>query len=391
MGGTIKKEIRCDLLICGAGLAGLSLVYRALKAGLWQQQTIIIVTPTAQRENDKTWSFWKKDAGVFDELISKSWNQLSVFCNAGEQIQLNTGDYSYNTIRSIDFYEHVLSYLHTQENVQFFYEQVLSLDTNAFSCIAKTDYHFIRSVYAFNSIFELPKLREGQQYFLQHFKGVIIEVNALNMHVDEAYLMDYRTGQEHGTTFFYTLPLSSTSLFVEYTLFSKVLLEQDLYDLAIENYIKDVLKIKSYNITHTEVGVIPMTDHHFQRTRGNIINIGTIGGDTRGATGYTFINIQKTISEILHVWEISNSPIPIKESISAKHKLYDSILLNVLDRREYAGHELFCDLFKNTDACKIFEFLDAESSLLKDLRIILSLRPLPFVKAVKNALYSRFF
>lgn len=389
MGGKIKEQLNCDILICGAGLAGLSLAYRAIKNGLWQGEKVIIVDPIVKRENDKTWSFWKKADGDFDELIFKSWNRLLVFTNSGEEISLETGPYCYNSIRSLDFYEHVLGYLNNQENVRFLFEPIVSLESEDYGCIAHTNFHTIESEYVFNSIYEKPSLAKPTQYFLQHFKGVVIESSEISMNSDEAYLMDYRTGQENGTTFFYTLPLSSSSLFVEYTLFSKSILDQSSYDQAIFTYLENVLKLENYIITHTEFGIIPMTDHHFSRTNGNIINIGTIGGDTRGSTGYTFANVQKTISRILSSWAESKRPVPIKEAISVKHRMYDSILLNVLDDGQYQGHELFCDLFRNTGAYNIFKFLDADSSISGDLQIILSLKPYPFVKALGKIMYSR--
>lgn len=388
MGGKIKEQLNCDILICGAGLAGLSLAYRALKSGLWKGEKIIIADPVEHRTNDKTWSFWKKADGEFDELIFKSWTSLVVFSNSGERIPLKTGPYSYNSIRSIDFYEHVLDYLSKQTNVQFLFEQIISLNTDDTSCISDTDIHTITSQYVFNSIYEKPRIAKTAQYFLQHFKGVVIESSEISFNKDEAYLMDYRTGQEDGTTFFYTLPLSSNSLFIEYTLFSKSLLDHASYDQAISAYIRDVLKLKIYQVIHTEFGVIPMTDHHFTRTKGNITNIGTVGGDTRGATGYTFTNVQKTVSRILHSWAVSKRPGPFKEAISGKHRLYDAILLNVLDAKEYPGDQLFCDLFKNASADKIFSFLDAETSISGDLQIVLSLKPLPFVKALGKVIRS---
>ncbi|MGN7205959.1 lycopene cyclase family protein [Pedobacter sp. SAFR-022] len=389
MGGKVKEQLNCDILICGAGLAGLSLAYRALKKGIWQRERIIIVDPIVKRENDKTWSFWQKTSGDFDDLIYKSWPRLLVFSNSGEEIPLNTGSYCYHSIRSVDFYEHVLAYLTSLENVQFLNERIVTLTSDHDCCRADTEYHTIKSVFAFNSIYKKPKLTNTAQYFLQHFKGVVIESSEVTMNKDVAYLMDYRTSQEHGTTFFYTLPLGSGKLFVEYTLFSKSLLDQVSYDQAISTYIKDILKLKKYKITHTEFGIIPMTDHQFERKHGNIINIGTIGGDTRGATGYTFTNVQKTISRILSSWKASEKPLPIKEGINAKQRMYDAILLNVLDDERYKGHELFCDLFRNAPADYIFKFLDAESSLSEDLRIILSLKPLPFVKALVKVAYSK--
>jgi len=391
MAGKLKEQLFCDILICGAGLAGLSLVYRALKSGKWNDQQIILIDPSEKVENDRTWSFWKEEHLEFDELIFKSWDKLFVFSNNGERIPLNSGSYTYNSIRSLDFYRHVLAFLSLKSNVRFIKEEVIGLHSEPSVCIAKTARYHIQSSYAYNSIFKKPLVTTKHQYFLQHFKGVVIRSSELSMQLNDGYLMDYRTPQTHGTTFFYTLPLSAETCFVEYTLFSKSLLIAEAYDEAIKNYIRDVLKLSTYEVEDTEFGVIPMTDFVFPRYEGRIVNIGTIGGDTRGATGYTFTNVQKTISAILAAWTPGKLTFPLKPTMHWKHRLYDSILLNVLDGQEYAGHRLFCDLFRNTAAHHVFRFLDAETSLLGDMHIILSLRPLPFLRGLGKVVKAKLF
>ncbi len=191
--------------------------------------------------------------------------------------------------------------------------------------------------------------------------------------------MDFRTGQEQGTTFFYTLPVAENELFIEYTLFSKSLLPAAVYDQKIKSYLHDVLKIDTYEILEEEFGVIPMTDHPFKRFDGNIVHIGTAGGDTRASTGYTFTNIQKTIDQILHVYQSAGNPFFEEENISLKHQLYDAALLNVLAKQSYEGHQLFTDLFSKVPAYRIFAFLDAETSVFQDLQIMKSLKVIPFL------------
>lgn len=386
MASKIKTKIKCDIAICGAGLAGLSLAYLAVKSGVWLDQEIVIVDNNSKTKNDRTWSFWKKEATGFDHLIFKSWNRLSVYASSGDKLPLDIGNYSYNSIHSIDFYSEAFNFLSACKNVRFYYEHVVHLKSEGVNCFLETTNYLITSAYVFNSIYNKPKLKSATQYFLQHFKGVMIQASSLNLNPDEATLMDFRTGQEHGTSFFYALPLAKDQLFLEYTIFSKRLLKQQAYDLKIEAYIKDILQISDFEILSDEFGVIPMTDHRFTRFEGNIINIGTIGGDTRGATGYTFSNVQKTVARIVKQWKLAKNPFFKDEVINRKHHLYDATLLNVLDSGSYPGDKLFFDLFRNTKANDVFAFLDAETNLLTDLKIIKSLKPLPFIQAMAKVL-----
>lgn len=373
--------IKCDILICGSGLAGLSLLYRAMKSGLWTDLQIIVADRSEKQVNDKTWSFWQQEDSVFEELVQHKWKNLIFYSHQGRRVELDNKGYTYKSIRSGDFYRYTLAYLKRLENITFVQEEILNITSSGTTCKLYTDQHTYQSTYLFNSIYQQPHEVATEQLFLQHFKGQRIRTRAAIPSLSEAYLMDFRTGQENGTSFFYTLPMAEDELFVEYTLFSKSLLSKDAYDEQIKHYLREVLKIEEYTVLEEEFGIIPMTDHLFKRFDGNIIHIGTAGGDTRGSTGYTFSNLQKTITSILVSYQEKGHPFFRDENISLRYQLYDSTLLNVLDSGNYAGHELFTDLFSKSPAYLIFAFLDAETSLTQDTRVMKSLRIMPFLRA----------
>lgn len=383
------QTVRCDLLIAGGGLAGLSLLYRAMQSGIWNTAQIIVVDQSEKKEDDKTWSFWETGTSVFEPVICHKWTTLNFFTNDGLKVPLNCGGYTYNSIKSIDFYNYVLTYLRGFENVSFVKDEILSIESAGEECFLTTPSATYISTYLFNSIYHQPVLKKGDLYFLQHFKGLQIKTKSAIPPLPEAYLMDFRTSQKHGTTFFYTLPMAEDEVFVEYTLFSKEVLTQEEYDQQLKIYITDVLHIASYEIIKQEFGVIPMTDYQFKRFEGNIVNIGSAGGDTRASTGYTFTNTQKTIGKILDSYQLHKHPFFKEETIGLKQQLYDTTLLNVLDNRKYLGHQLFGDLFCNCPAYFIFAFLDAETSVFQDLHIMKSLKWAPFIKSFSGAVYRK--
>lgn len=390
MAGSLKRNIQCDIIIAGAGLAGISLLYRAMKEKQWIDQKIVVVDKSTQAERPgKNWSFWKRSAGPFDELSHKKWDKLSFFSQAGVRKSLELGEYTYHTVKSKDFYSHCLAFLRACLNITFIDEEISSLTGDGNYCYLETESYSLTGTYAFNSVYQKPELSGDQQYFLQHFKGLLIQSRELKLDSEEAYLMDFRTSQEHGTSFFYTLPINNNEVFVEYTIFSKHTLPQSDYDEKLNLYIRDVLKLNIYDVVEEEYGVIPMTDFIFPRFQGNIINIGSAGGDTRGATGYTFTNVQKSVDSILASWSINKTPFFKRENIGLKHKIYDACLLRVLDAGEYKGHKVFEDLFMHSRASIIFSFLDAESSLLEDLAVIFGLKPMAFAKAMYFVIKNR--
>ncbi|WP_051664260.1 lycopene cyclase family protein [Dyadobacter crusticola] len=381
-----------DIIITGSGLAGLSLAYRAIKEGIWQNEKILIIDKEPKVKNDRTWCFWQNEevASPFQDVIYRSWKQLSFFSNEGRQIRLENGRYTYNMIRSIDFYQHVLSFLSGCRQVTFVYGEIKSIQNIANGGRVDTGQASYQGKYIFNSVYTKPELSKSDQYFLQHFKGVTIRTEQLKSSSTEMYLMDYRTSQENGTTFFYVLPISEQDVFVEYTIFSKTLLQQADYDKKIADYLTAVLGITDYQILESEFGVIPMTDFQFRRRSANIMHIGTIGGDTRASSGYTFTNTQKTISKILASYRKHGHPFSITENINYKHQLLDATILNVLDNNKYQGHQIFTDLFTNVKAKTIFSFLDSESTIAEDLQIMGSLKARHFIQPFCYAFLKSF-
>lgn len=388
-----------DIIILGAGMAGLSLVYRGIKSGVWASKKILIIEKELKTRNDKTFCFWSVENNPhlkdFEPIIKYRWNQMQIFENSGEQINLKTtkkrsndkSDYHYNLIHSLDFYETILGFLKTCNNIDIKYQIVETVDSGIVT-LSDGEYYSASQIFDTRNI-PIPSESEVQnkryQYFLQHFKGVKLEIIDHGFDLDSIHLMDFRTSQEFGTAFFYLLPFNKNEIFVEYTLFNKELLIDCEYDKQIEIYLKEVLNLnkQDYKILDTEFGVIPMTNYQYERHSGHgvnkVFNLGTRGGDTRGSTGYTFYNTQRTITEILANYKTNK---PFQEPVSSLSRYFDSIFLRVLNQGNYKGSQMFADIFKNAPLDSVLAFLDGEANIKQTFQIINSVKKLPFIKAL---------
>jgi lycopene beta-cyclase len=192
--------------------------------------------------------------------------------------------------------------------------------------------------------------------------------------------MDFRSSQQHGTTFVYVMPFSEREALIEYTLFTADLLKEEDYLLGLHDYINNVMGLKNWTTREEEFGVIPMTNHKFTRRNGSILNIGTAGGRTKASSGYTFRFIQKDTADIVNRLRATGSPFADRYGYS-RFDWYDSVLLNILSHRTLAGDQIFNDLFRNNAPDKILKFLDNETSVREELAILASLPQLPFMKA----------
>ncbi|MBE7171011.1 MAG: lycopene cyclase [Williamsia sp.] len=366
-----------DYIIAGAGAAGLSLLVQLTRAGLSSHKKILLIDKAPKTLNDRTWCFWEQGEGPFEEIVFRKWNRLWYH---GENFSrlLNVSPYAYKMIRGIDFYKYCFDIIEEQKEITVAYGDITGMYSRGGETGLCLDNRKITADKIFSSIYTQPVLKNREHFLQQHFKGWIIKTAEPHFNPQEATLMDFRVAQRHGTTFVYVMPFSTTEALVEYTLFTEDLLLPHQYDEGLKDYIKNFLHCPDYQVVEKEFGVIPMTNYRFPVRQGNIIRIGTAGGQTKASSGYTFRFIQKSTGALLN--GLSGGLLQ-PSSPSLRYRFYDSVLLNVLATQKAAGATIFSELFKKNPPHRIFRFLDNESTLPDDIRLISTLPVWPFLQA----------
>ncbi len=380
-----------DYIITGAGCAGLSLLQRMMKQDLFSNKKILLIDKKQKVNNDRTWCFWEQQPGLFEDIVYHSWKQVD-FYSDHFSARYDLIPYTYKLIRGIDLYTKVLNEARQHSNIHIIYADVHSVFNNENTVVAKTGNHFFHAGYIFNSIifgdWKQHALQQKNVHVLwQHFKGWLIETNTNVFDERIATFMDFRVDQKKGTAFAYVLPVANNKALVEYTLFSEEILQQQEYDEALKDYIETQLNIKKHTIIHMECGVIPMTNYVFPEGEGNIINIGTAGGQTKGSSGYTFQFIQKHSAKIINALIQGKNPSKIKSVFDKRFHLYDAVLLNVLKYKKSNGDKLFAQLFKNNSPQTILKFLDNETTLKEELKIMSSVSLSTFLPATIKQIF----
>ncbi len=378
-----NKDLKYDYIIAGSGCAGLSLLYRLLIDPVLQSKKILVIDRVQKKENDRTWCFWEEGKGLFESVVIHEWKSL-IFKNEDFTRQFDLEKYRYKMIQGKDFYEFVLSYAARFENVIFKNENIKGITSDNHGATVKTEENIYQSEYLFNStsLFN-PKITE-ENSLLQHFTGWVIKTKDATFDSKVGTLMDFTLDQKHGATFMYVLPTSSTEALVEYTLFSKSVLPKEEYKTALTHYIKNILQILDYEITHTEFGIIPMSLAKFERKSdafNRIINIGTAGGYTKASSGYTFQFVQKNTAQIVKNLVQQKNPNLEKSFDDKRYEWYDRTLLEVILSGKMQGKEIFSLMFSKRSPEQILKFLGNESSILDDLKIVTALPIGPFMMA----------
>ncbi len=370
-----------DYIIIGAGAAGLSLLSRMIDADLLRNKKLLLIEKSPKKLNDRTWCFWEKEPGYFEEIVHKKWDQLN-FYDTGEAIPLHIAPYTYKMIRGIDFYEHCFAKAASHSSVTIEYgEAKLGVNNQGARTIELNGKSILTDgAIVFNSIFSTPAAAPKTYHLLQHFKGWIIKTSKPVFTPNKGTLMDFRIHQTPGASFVYVLPLSTDSALIEYTLFTASLLEKKVYDEELKFYIENFLHINDYSIEEEEFGIIPMTNVKFPFFENGIFNIGIAGGQTKSSTGYTFQFIQKQSSAIVACM-LQGKDIQSISPAPQRFHFYDSVLLNLLDKGTPPCKEIFSRLFRKNEAAGVFKFLDNETSLAEEIRIMRTLQFFPFLKA----------
>jgi len=371
-----------DFILAGGGAAGLSLALRLAQA--FPDRKILILDREPKRTNDRTWCFWSVHPSPYPTATFRTWDRLAFYgLNFSKTYVLSP--YCYYLIRGIDFYRHAYDRLSSFPNVRFEYGEVDRIQEDQEHTSVSLNGMAFEGKWVFSSLYDPKKITKQPRryhYLKQHFRGWEIETSTRCFDPQMPTLFDFRIPQDGQMRFMYILPFSEREAMVEYTLFSPELLTDEEYDSALQNYIADTLKIKEFRIKAVENGVIPMSDQPLPRKLGErILAVGTLGGRVKPSSGYAFLRIQKDSEAIVRSLLQQGHPFDLPDSPSRYH-LFDSIMLQVMQRHGGEMHHIFTQLFRNNPIQRVFAFLDENQSFPEDLKILASLPPLPFIRAL---------
>ena len=376
-----------DYIIIGAGASGLMLADALGKDAFFSDTSILLLDKASKSTNDRTWCFWEKGEGQFDDIVSNTWHHIYF---GGKKIskKFDIDPYSYKMIRGIDFYEEFLERIRKYPNISFRQESITQVEDYGNRVLVSSDKNQYSALKVFNSIFDYKMATHQEKYpvLQQHFVGWTVRTKSPVFDVDQVTYMDFSIPQKGNTRFMYVLPFSETEALVEYTLFSKDLLPKEEYKNAISDYLRNYLNCDDFEIMETEQGSIPMTCYDFQEHHTqNIRFIGTAGGWAKPSTGYTFKSSSKKVPVLVEYLK-TGKPL---DQLSFKNKFwfYDLLFLDVLAKDNANGHHIFETLFKNRDPQLIFKFLDEETSVFEDLKYVLGCPKLPFIRALLGRVF----
>jgi lycopene beta-cyclase len=353
------------VVIVGGGASGLSLAYRLTAKGS-PTVTLVEAPDGPRRPPERTWCYWERGTGDLDEAVSASWSRLRVHGTDGRAITVDPSPLRYRMLRSTDFERLVHSLLARSPGSRVLRataDRVHSMADGAEVRCTMPDGRTVtlraRQVFDSRPCRTLPPARTQ---LMQHFRGWFVRTDADRFDPAVADLMDFRVPQPgHGLAFGYVLPLAPHRALVEYTEFSRAPLTTMVYEAALAHYSREVLGLGVFTVESAEQGVIPMTDARFARRTGPAaFRIGTAGGATRPATGYTFAAVQRHSRAIAAALRDGRTVVPPPHGRRAL--AMDAVLLRALDTGRLDGPGFFTGLFRRVPPERLLRFLDGDTT-----------------------------
>jgi lycopene beta-cyclase len=382
----LETEFSYDFAIIGAGAAGMNLALEFSKQSFFDNKKVLIIDPLLGEPIEKKWSFWQKEKFTPESAIVKSWNHTNFRSPIGES-RIDLLYYTYYTVEATEFLKLSYDQLTDKPQFEFRKETVVQLNHEIDSVTIETAVGKYTAKHVFDS--RVPKeFLKDQKYthLLQHFKGWVVQF-AQPVLDDTAYtMMDFSVSYEDTCSFMYVLPFSKDRALFEFTFFNQSTVSEQVYDEAIKEYIASHHDGIKYKIVAQEQGVIPMSDFPFEDFhQPNVTLIGTGGGWVKPSTGYSFRASQQYAKKLTQ--RIVNQQ-PLDTILwKRKGRWYDAIFIEVLMKENQMGPQLFQYMYARNSIDAIFRFLDEESTLLDELKIVLSFPPIPFLKALVRVLF----
>ena len=380
-----------DLIIAGAGCAGLSALWQVMQRPN-DHRKVIVIDRDFEVGDDRTWAFWGTQDAPFAGLAERSWARLKVrfpgwetvgqLQNAAGNRTSGSGQRLYHRVRQRDYDAAILGEAAGHHNIRFVTQDIISLRDDPDGGVVELLEGELRAPLVLQSTRLSPpdSIAHVRHPLRQHFGGweVRTQFPIFDPHV--ATLMDFDTDQLGATTFFYVLPEAPNRALVELTMFSLHPRGSAFYDTQIRQYLER-LGAGEVSVERTEYGVIPMDDRRRGQQWGqHVWNLGTVGGMTKPTSGYTFQRIHAQARHLISHWADGTAPTPVPQP-PARYRFADRTLLNILHHHPEHGRTIFERLFTSTSIDDVLTFLDEDSTLGNDARMVAKLPLVPFLRA----------
>ena len=369
-----------DFVIAGGGLAGLSLACHIVRSPLCGA-SMLIVDRNAAAIMGRSWSYWTQQPTPFDPIVAHAWNALHIAGPAGEKT-LNLPGWRYELVRGADLATFARHELGLHAHVDFQQGSIERVEDGAQGAHVFVDGDPIAAGWVFDSTHWPPPALRPAGSVAMYFKAWTVQTHKPAFNPRAVTFLDSRTVQQADLRFFYVLPFSEREALVAYVAYSRQRPLASAADAALQTYLHTTLGIAEDDVQAEETSCLPIiTTQHSRRLGPHRLAIGARAGLIKPTTGFAFRRIQQDSAAIVRSLLTTRKPWNIP-AVSRRHRLYDALLMYVLEHRGAEIRGVFEALFARNPIETVLRFLDETTAANEELGIISTLPTRPFLKAV---------
>lgn len=380
---TRRKVDSYDLIIIGAGCAGLSLGSQLSELAPFFREhlRVLIIDAVTVPASNKTWGVWqprdKKDIFPVSNRLTR-WS----FSAKGKQVIHQSKDWEYAVVEGRSFLSNALKKINASGFIELRCDcEFQGIESSAEKIKLVSSGGPLFCNYLIDTRPPKQSIVEKSQFF-QVFLGAELKLRKARAG-DLIGLMEQLVAKENGLHFDYILPLSSDRLLVEATVFAPAIMDPLDLQPNLEASMRRYVDGGSAMIVRTESGVIPMglsTCGEASRDP-RVFPAGVRGGALRASSGYAFSAIQRWAKLCAENLLKTGRPISGKGP-SPILGWMDDLFLRVLARNPQVAPEYFMKLAGNLPADCFARFMASEPTAADLFRIIRSLPASPFVSTL---------
>jgi len=367
----MTRPMKVDAVIAGGGLSGLSLAAH-LATGGWADRTVLIVDDPGATPPATRWGFWSAGTDLLDAAVSRTYRQVRIRAAGADRI-LPLGRYRYHVVHRPDLYRVVRSLV--APGYRFVPGRVTRIDGGEVTIDGRT----VHADWVFDSITAPPPGTPADARLA--FTGWEVHCARPVFEPDTPVLFDFRTPQQCNARFVYVLPDDPYRALVELTAFVPRHARPPTPAERTEALAGYLATAGDYTVLGTESAILPLRSRAPARGTGRVLRIGARGGLVKASTGYAYQRIQRDSAAIAESLARHGHPFALPRT-PPRYRLLDAVLLDVLRREPARLEEAFARLFAANPAERVLRFLDEDTRVPDEARLIASLPPVPYLRAL---------
>ena len=395
-----------DLVIVGAGGAGLSLASRLAAAGRGNAGRVVVYDARTAFPRDRTWCYWNVTPHPFTAAVTHRWHAWQITASDGSVVRCGSERYAYEHIPADAFYAEALARIGRASHVELrLGERVLALEDSGSAVRVMTTRGELQTTRVFDSRLEIAPSVASSGFqprapalprLVQTFAGVIITTAAPVFDPARAILMDFSAEWEgEGLGFGYVLPYSSQCALVELAVIAPEAPPRVTLEAALSRYVARTVGNVPHEKVGREAGLIPMDAAHVERHPSpRVTRIGLAGGMAKPSTGYAFLAMQRDADQLA----ASVQADALQHEFAGGHRAsaprgviargLDHIFLRRLATDWSGAPALFARMFARAEPDALVRFLSDVATPGDVARVVAALPPLPFVAEAYEMLRS---